>query len=69
MSNFAEKYDIFMNINGKLKEISDKILSYFYDYKVGEGLFLLRTMSAQGLKSTYYYSVVNVLIYNDYIFR
>lgn len=57
-----------MNINGKLKEISDKILSYFYDYKVGEGLFLLRTMSAQGLKSTYYYSVVNVLIYNEFIY-
>lgn len=68
MSNFVGKYDIFMNINGKLKEFSDKILSYFYDYKVGEGLFLLRTMGAQGLKSTYYYSVVNVLIYNEFIY-
>lgn len=56
-----------MNENCNLKKISDSILSYFKNYKVGQqGLFLLRTINARKLSSTYY-SVINILHFNEFI--
>lgn len=60
-----------MNIAGKLEEVSKDILSYFKDYKVGQGLFLLRTLRARRphLPShTIYHHTINVLIFNRFIY-
>jgi len=56
-----------MNISGKLKEISEQILSCFHEYKVGQGLFLLRTIRAQRHDVRSYYTVVNILLFNGCI--
>lgn len=58
-----------MNIAGKLEEVSKDILSYFKDYKVGQGLFLLRTLRARypHLPPIYHHTI-NVLIFNGFIY-
>ena len=56
-----------MDENCNLKKISDSILSYFKHDKVGQGLFLLRTINARKLSSTYY-SVINILLFNEFIY-
>ena len=56
-----------MDINNNLKNISDSILSYFKDYNPGQGLFLLRTINARKC-SNIYYSVVNILLFNEFIY-
>ena len=65
MSIFANKTNV-MNMNSKLQEDSDYILSYFRDCKVGQGLFLLRTINARQSSPTYY-SVINILLFNGFI--
>ncbi len=65
MSTFATKINI-MNMNDNLKKISDSILSYFEDCNPGQGLFLLRTINAG--KFPINYSVINILIFNEFIY-
>ena len=55
-----------MDMNSKLQEDSDYILSYFRNCKVGQGLFLLRTINARQSSPTYY-SVINILLFNGFI--
>ena len=55
-----------MNMNSKLQKDSDYILSYFRDCKVGQGLFLWRTINARQSSPTYY-SVINILLFNGFI--
>lgn len=55
-----------MDMNSKLQEDSDYILSYFRDRKVGQGLFLLRTINARQSSPTYC-SVINILLFNRFI--
>ena len=55
-----------MNMNDNLKKISDSILSYFEDCNPGQGLFLLRTINAG--KFPINYSVINILIFNEFIY-
>ena len=47
--------------------MSDSILSYFKHDKVGQGLFLLRTINAGNFPITYY-SVINILLFNEFIY-
>lgn len=56
-----------MDENCNLKKISDSILSYFKHDEVGQGLFLLRTINARKLSSTYN-SVINILLFNEFIY-
>ena len=56
-----------MDENCNLKKISDSILSYFKNNKVGQGLFLLRTINAGKFPITYY-SVINILLFNEFIY-
>lgn len=65
MSIFENKTDV-MDMNSKLQEDSDYILSYFRDRKVGQGLFLLRTINARQSSPTYC-SVINILLFNRFI--
>ena len=65
MSIFEHKTDV-MDMNSKLQEDSDYILSYFRDCKVGQGLFLLRTINARQSSPTYC-SVINILLFNGFI--
>ena len=53
-------------MNDNLKKISDSILSYFEDCNPGQGLFLLRTINAG--KFPINYSVINILIFNEFIY-
>ena len=54
-------------MNDNLKKISDSILSYFEDCNPGQGLFLLRTINVGKFPITYY-SVINILIFNEFIY-
>ena len=54
-------------MNYNLKKISDSILSYFEDCNPGQGLFLLRTINAGNFPITYY-SVINILLFNEFIY-
>jgi SEFIR domain protein len=56
-----------MDMNYNLKKISDSILSYFEDCNPGQGLFLLRTINAGNFPITYY-SVINILLFNEFIY-